>query len=94
MKSVAGDIIDFPKSPAPAKVPPKEDHTSQVTVPLYLFNTMFGLLQTNGALDMDITPELVSVVPGGWNGGSLPCCALALLVLTYVLISPAEPSSL
>ncbi|XP_050662891.1 BPI fold-containing family B member 3 [Macaca thibetana thibetana] len=59
VKSVAGDIIDFPKSPAPAKVPPKEDHTSQVTVPLYLFNTMFGLLQTNGALDMDITPELV-----------------------------------
>uniref|UniRef100_A0A2K5HBI2 BPI fold-containing family B member 3 n=1 Tax=Colobus angolensis palliatus TaxID=336983 RepID=A0A2K5HBI2_COLAP len=59
VKSVAGDIIDFPKSPAPAKVPPKEDHTSQVTVPPYLFNTMFGLLQTNGALDMDITPELV-----------------------------------
>uniref|UniRef100_A0A2K5BW32 BPI fold-containing family B member 3 n=1 Tax=Aotus nancymaae TaxID=37293 RepID=A0A2K5BW32_AOTNA len=59
VKSVAGDIIDFPKPPAPAKVPPKEDHTSQVVVPLYLFNTMFGLLQTNGALDMDITPELV-----------------------------------
>ncbi|XP_003814777.1 BPI fold-containing family B member 3 [Pan paniscus] len=59
VKSVAGDIIDFPKSRAPAKVPPKKDHTSQVMVPLYLFNTMFGLLQTNGALDMDITPELV-----------------------------------
>lgn len=79
MKSVAGDIIDFPKSPAPAKVPPKEDHTSQVTVPLYLFNTMFGLLQTNGALDMDITPELVSVVPGGWDGGvpALLCLGIA-----------------
>ncbi|KAK2109833.1 hypothetical protein P7K49_009579 [Saguinus oedipus] len=58
VKSVAGDIIDFPKALAPAKVPPKEDHTSQVVVPLYLFNTVFGLLQTNGALDMDITPEL------------------------------------
>ncbi|XP_004370499.1 BPI fold-containing family B member 3 [Trichechus manatus latirostris] len=59
VKSIAGDIIDFPKPPKPIKIPPKEDHTSQVTVPLYLFNTMFGLLQTNGALDMDITPELV-----------------------------------
>ncbi|XP_062933815.1 BPI fold-containing family B member 3 [Cynocephalus volans] len=59
VKSVAGDIIDFPKPPVPVKVPPKEDHTSQVTVPLYLFNTVFGLLQTNGALDIDITPELV-----------------------------------
>lgn len=63
MKSVAGDIIDFPKPPKPIKVPPKDDHTSQVTVPLYLFNTVFGLLQTNGALDLDITPELVSVTP-------------------------------
>lgn len=60
VKSVAGDIIDFPKPPKPIKVPPKEDHTSQVTVPLYLFNTVFGLLQTNGALDIDITPEQVS----------------------------------
>ncbi|ELK04097.1 Long palate, lung and nasal epithelium carcinoma-associated protein 3 [Pteropus alecto] len=59
VKSVAGDIIDFPKPPKPIKVPPKEDHTSQVIVPLYLFNTVFGLLQTNGALDIDITPELV-----------------------------------
>ncbi|XP_057559549.1 BPI fold-containing family B member 3 [Hippopotamus amphibius kiboko] len=59
VKSVAGDIIDFPKPRNPIKVPPKEDHTSQVTVPLYLFNTVFGLLQTNGALDLDITPELV-----------------------------------
>ncbi|XP_008575523.1 PREDICTED: BPI fold-containing family B member 3 [Galeopterus variegatus] len=59
VKSVAGDIIDFPKPPVPVKVPPKEDHTSQVTVPLYLFNTVFGLLQTNGVLDIDITPELV-----------------------------------
>ncbi|KAM9590224.1 BPI fold-containing family B member 3 [Trichechus inunguis] len=59
VKSIAGDIIDFPKPTKPIKIPPKEDHTSQVTVPLYLFNTMFGLLQTNGALDMDITPELV-----------------------------------
>nr|XP_039335617.1 BPI fold-containing family B member 3 [Saimiri boliviensis boliviensis] len=59
VKSVAGDIIDLPKPPAPAKVPPKEDHTSQVVVPLYLFNTVFELLQTSGALDMDITPELV-----------------------------------
>ncbi|XP_023076401.1 BPI fold-containing family B member 3 [Piliocolobus tephrosceles] len=66
VKSVAGDIIDFLKSPAPAKVPPKEDHTSQVTVPLYLFNTMFGLLQTNGVLDMDITPELE--VTFDWSG--------------------------
>lgn len=66
VKSVAGDIIDFPKPPKPPKpikVPPKEDHTSQVTVPLYLFDTIFGLLQTNGALDTDITPELVSVAP-------------------------------
>ncbi|XP_007522773.1 BPI fold-containing family B member 3 [Erinaceus europaeus] len=64
VKSVAGDIIDFPKPPHPVKVPPKEDHTSQVTVPLYLFNTVFGLLQTNGALDIDITPGLVpSKVP-------------------------------
>uniref|UniRef100_A0A8C3W1M4 BPI fold-containing family B member 3 n=1 Tax=Catagonus wagneri TaxID=51154 RepID=A0A8C3W1M4_9CETA len=64
VKSVAGDIIDFPKPPKPIRVPPKEDHTSQVTVPLYLFNTVFGLLQTNGALDLDITPELVpSKVP-------------------------------
>uniref|UniRef100_A0A8C0I2D0 BPI fold containing family B member 3 n=1 Tax=Balaenoptera musculus TaxID=9771 RepID=A0A8C0I2D0_BALMU len=60
VKSVAGDIIDFPKPPNPIKVPPKEDHTSQVTVPLYLFNTVFGLLQTIGALDLDITLELVS----------------------------------
>ncbi|KAM6163390.1 BPI fold-containing family B member 3 [Rhynchocyon petersi] len=59
VKGVAGDIIDFPKPPKPIKVPPKEDHTSQVTVPLYLFNTVFGLLQTNGALDIDITPDLV-----------------------------------
>uniref|UniRef100_A0A452SDP0 BPI fold containing family B member 3 n=1 Tax=Ursus americanus TaxID=9643 RepID=A0A452SDP0_URSAM len=59
VKSVAGDVIDFPKPPKPIKVPPKEDHTSQVVVPLYLFNTVFGLLQTNGALDIDITPELV-----------------------------------
>ncbi|XP_004687026.1 PREDICTED: BPI fold-containing family B member 3 [Condylura cristata] len=59
VKSVAGDIIDFPKPRRPAKVPPKQDHTSQVTVPLYLFNTVFGLLQTNGALDIDITPEQV-----------------------------------
>ncbi|XP_016017698.2 BPI fold-containing family B member 3 [Rousettus aegyptiacus] len=59
VKSIAGDIIDFPKPPKPVKVPPKEDHTSQVVVPLYLFNTVFGLLQTNGALDIDITPELV-----------------------------------
>ncbi|XP_047626285.1 BPI fold-containing family B member 3 [Phacochoerus africanus] len=59
VKSVEGDIIDFPKPPKPIKVPPKDDHTSQVTVPLYLFNTVFGLLQTNGALDLDITPELV-----------------------------------
>lgn len=63
VKSIAGDVIDFPKPPKPVKVPPKEDHTSQVTVPLYLFNTVFGLLQTNGALDIDITPELVSMVP-------------------------------
>ncbi|XP_012659568.1 BPI fold-containing family B member 3 [Otolemur garnettii] len=59
VKNVAGDIIDFPKHPVPVKVPPKEDHTSQVTVPLYLFNTVFGLLQTSGTLDIDITPELV-----------------------------------
>ncbi|XP_032206852.1 BPI fold-containing family B member 3 [Mustela erminea] len=59
VKSVAGDVIDFPKPPKPIKVPPKEDHTSQVVVPLYLFSTVFGLLQTNGALDIDITPELV-----------------------------------
>uniref|UniRef100_A0A8C9KES1 BPI fold-containing family B member 3 n=1 Tax=Panthera tigris altaica TaxID=74533 RepID=A0A8C9KES1_PANTA len=59
VKSVAGDIIDFPKPPKPIKVPPKDDHTSQVVVPLYLFNTVFGLLQANGALDIDITPELV-----------------------------------
>lgn len=63
VKSVAGDVIDFPKAPKPIKVPPKEKHTSQVTVPLYLFNTIFGLLQTNGALDIDITPELVSAAP-------------------------------
>uniref|UniRef100_A0A2K6EG46 BPI fold-containing family B member 3 n=2 Tax=Propithecus coquereli TaxID=379532 RepID=A0A2K6EG46_PROCO len=61
VKSVGGDIIDFPKHPVPVKVPPKEDHTTQVTVPLYLFNTMFGLLQANGALNIDITPELVPV---------------------------------
>ncbi|XP_007932912.1 BPI fold-containing family B member 3 [Orycteropus afer afer] len=59
VKGVAGNIIDFPKPPKPVKVPPKEDHTSQVTVPLYLFTTVFGLLQTNGALDIDITSELV-----------------------------------
>ncbi|XP_024415025.1 BPI fold-containing family B member 3 isoform X2 [Desmodus rotundus] len=59
VKSVAGDIIDFPKPHKPIKVPPKEDHTTQVTIPLYLFDTIFGLLQTNGALDTDITPELV-----------------------------------
>ncbi|EGW00267.1 Long palate, lung and nasal epithelium carcinoma-associated protein 4 [Cricetulus griseus] len=59
VKSIAGDVIDFPKPRLPVKVPPKEDHTSQVTVPLYLFNTVFGLLQTNGALDLDITPEMV-----------------------------------
>ncbi|XP_076427027.1 BPI fold-containing family B member 3 isoform X2 [Peromyscus maniculatus bairdii] len=59
VKSVTGDVIDFPKPRLPVKVPPKEDHTSQVTVPLYLFSTVFGLLQTNGALDLDITPEVV-----------------------------------
>uniref|UniRef100_A0A8C6S1X3 BPI fold containing family B, member 3 n=1 Tax=Nannospalax galili TaxID=1026970 RepID=A0A8C6S1X3_NANGA len=59
VKSIAGDVIDFPKPRLPVEVPPKEDHTSQVTVPLYLFSTVFGLLQTNGALDLDITPELV-----------------------------------
>ncbi|KAM6147837.1 BPI fold-containing family B member 3 [Erethizon dorsatum] len=59
VKSAAGDIIDFPKPHVPVKVPPKQDHTSQVTVPLYLFNTVFGVLQINGALDIDITPELV-----------------------------------
>lgn len=64
LKSVAGDVLDFPKPPhPPVKVPPKEDHTSQVTVPLYLFSTVFSLLQTNGALDIDITPELVSRTP-------------------------------
>ncbi|XP_066242327.1 BPI fold-containing family B member 3 isoform X2 [Saccopteryx leptura] len=60
VKGVAGDVIDFPNAPKPIKVPPKKDHSSQVTVPLYLFNTIFGLLQTNGALDTDITPELVT----------------------------------
>uniref|UniRef100_A0A4X2L8P9 BPI fold containing family B member 3 n=1 Tax=Vombatus ursinus TaxID=29139 RepID=A0A4X2L8P9_VOMUR len=59
VKSAAGNVIDLPEPPKPIKMPPKEDHTSQVTVPLYLFNTVFGLLQTNGALDIDITPELV-----------------------------------
>uniref|UniRef100_F6REI1 BPI fold containing family B member 3 n=1 Tax=Monodelphis domestica TaxID=13616 RepID=F6REI1_MONDO len=59
VKSVGGDLIDLPEPPTPIKVPPKEDHTSQVTVPLYLFNTVFELLETNGALDIDITPELV-----------------------------------
>ncbi|XP_010840181.1 PREDICTED: BPI fold-containing family B member 3 [Bison bison bison] len=59
VKSVAGDVIDFPKPRNPVRVPPKEDHTSQVTVPLFLFNTVFGLLQTSGALDLDITSELV-----------------------------------
>ncbi|XP_048203409.1 BPI fold-containing family B member 3 [Perognathus longimembris pacificus] len=59
VKSVAGNVVDFPKPRVPVKVPPKVDHTSQVTVPLYLFNTVFGLLQTNGALDLDITPALV-----------------------------------
>ncbi|KAM4830167.1 BPI fold-containing family B member 3 [Urocitellus parryii] len=59
VKSVAGDVIDFPKPHVPVKVPPKDDHTSQVTVPLYLFNTVFGLLQANGALNIDLTPELV-----------------------------------
>ncbi|XP_036605680.1 BPI fold-containing family B member 3 [Trichosurus vulpecula] len=64
VKSVSGNLIDFPEPPRPIKLPPKEDHTSQVTVPLYLFNTVFGLLQTNGALDIDITPEVVpSSVP-------------------------------
>lgn len=63
VKSIAGDVIDFPKPPKPIKVPPKEDHTSQVVVPLYLFSTVFGLLQTNGALDIDITPDLVSAAP-------------------------------
>ncbi|XP_047398089.1 BPI fold-containing family B member 3 [Sciurus carolinensis] len=59
VRSVAGDVIDFPKPHVPVQAPPKEDHTSQVTVPLYLFNTVFGLLQTNGALDIDLAPELV-----------------------------------
>ncbi|GAB1287077.1 BPI fold-containing family B member 3 [Apodemus speciosus] len=59
VKSIAGDVIDFPKPRLPIKVPPKEDHTSQVTIPLYLFSTVFELLQTNGALDLDITPEMV-----------------------------------
>ncbi|XP_072498818.1 BPI fold-containing family B member 3 [Notamacropus eugenii] len=59
VKSVSGNLIDFPEPRKPIKLPPKEDHTSQVTVPSYLFNTVFALLQTNGALDLDITPELV-----------------------------------
>ncbi|TKC42639.1 hypothetical protein EI555_004949, partial [Monodon monoceros] len=53
-------IVKSVAAPNPINVPPKEDHTSQVTVPLYLFNTVFGLLQTIGALDLDITLELVS----------------------------------
>ena len=68
MKSIVGDIIDFPKPQNSIRVPPKEDHTSQVTVPLFLFNTVFGLLQTSGALDLDITSELVSVAT--WPAGS------------------------
>lgn len=72
MKSVTGDVIDFPKPRLPVKVPPKEDHTSQVTVPLYLFSTVFGLLQTNGALDLDITPEVVSGIRGCWVGTPAP----------------------
>lgn len=78
MKSIAGDVIDFPKPRLPVKVPPKEDHTSQVTVPLYLFNTVFGLLQTNGALDLDITPEMVSSQDMGMLGrytATRPCKA-------------------
>lgn len=72
MKSIAGDVIDFPKPRLPIKVPPKDDHTSQVTVPLYLFSTVFGLLQTNGALDLDITPEMVSEAWGRWVGVPAP----------------------
>ena len=50
VKSTVGDIIDFPKPRNPIKVPPKEDHTSQVTAPLYLFNIVralytFGIVQ-------------------------------------------------
>jgi hypothetical protein len=91
VKGVAGDMVDFPKPHVPVKVPPKKDHTSQVTVPLYLFNTVFGVLQTNGALDLDITPELVSVALGelGWE---LPAWALGSA--TWSLISLAEPFSL
>ena len=51
MKSIVGDIIDFPKPQNSIRVPPKEDHTSQVTTPLYLFNSVwalhtFGIVQT------------------------------------------------
>lgn len=82
VKSVAGDIIDFPKPRLPVKVPPKDDHTSQVTVPLYLFSTVFGLLQSHGVLDIDITTELVSGSSEGRGrrigGPYLPKAVLAL----------------
>lgn len=92
MKSIAGDVIDFPKPRLPVKVPPKEDHTSQVTVPLYLFSTVFGLLQTNGGLDLDITPEMVSGLWRCWVGTSAPGYGGAAAGFSHVVShSLAEP---
>uniref|UniRef100_A0A6I8P8U2 BPI fold containing family B member 3 n=1 Tax=Ornithorhynchus anatinus TaxID=9258 RepID=A0A6I8P8U2_ORNAN len=56
VRNVAGDLVDPPE---PLSLPPKEDHASQVTVPAYLFSAVFALLQSNGALDTDITEDLV-----------------------------------
>ncbi|XP_043836729.1 BPI fold-containing family B member 3 [Dromiciops gliroides] len=83
VKSVAGDLIDLPEPPKPIKLPPKEDHTSQVTVPLYLFNTVFGVLQTNGAMDIDITSELVP--------GSIPMTTTALSGLVPKALESLPP---
>ncbi|XP_039765995.1 BPI fold-containing family B member 3 [Ornithorhynchus anatinus] len=68
VRNVAGDLVDAPRPPEasepteppePLSLPPKEDHASQVTVPAYLFSAVFALLQSNGALDTDITEDLV-----------------------------------
>ncbi|XP_038606544.1 BPI fold-containing family B member 3 [Tachyglossus aculeatus] len=68
VRNVAGDLIDLPQpheasepteTPEPVSLPPKEDHTSQVTVPVYLFSAVFTLLQSNGALNLDINEDLV-----------------------------------
>ncbi|KAK7807392.1 hypothetical protein U0070_025024 [Myodes glareolus] len=65
VKSIAGDVIDFPKPRLPVKVPPKEDHTSQVTVPLYLFSTVPRNIPLTTTDLAALAPEALGKLPPG-----------------------------